>query len=94
MFNGIENAAVSNGSTVDPWSTKPMSPPLPADDGSAEFAFASAAKSAPPRSCFTIDSAFAFASASCCGVAVWSALIRMWRMCACAACLNWSFVAS
>jgi hypothetical protein len=46
-----------------------MSPPLPDDDGSSEFAFASAAKSPPARSCLTMPSAFARATAICSGVA-------------------------
>jgi hypothetical protein len=94
VFIGTENAAVSNGATVVPLSTHPMSPPLLADDGSPELAAAIFAKSPPARSSLTSVSALAFAVASSAAGAFCGTRIRMWRMCACSGCLKSSFDAS
>ena len=76
-FAFAAKAASSNSFTIRPRGNAPRSPPFAFEPGSSDSAFASAAKSAPPRSLRTADSAFAFWAASFAA----SALYRMCRAC-------------
>ena len=83
VFSGIEKIAFSNGSTVCPRSTHPMSPPLPEDDGSSEFARGERGEvGAAAELLRRVDCALARAAASTAGAALGSTFTRMCSTCA------------